>query len=328
MELVGSPAAAAAPRDRIVFAVGDIHGRRDLLAGVIDELREASRRARAEGKAAVVVFLGDYIDRGPASRGVIEDLIALRDEGCCETVFLRGNHEQAMLDVLDGTSDGRGWLRHGGLALLDSYGAAWSQGAHSQDLQALVRRAVPPEHLAFLRATTLTAREGDYLFVHAGLRPGVDLADQAAEDLMWTRAYDEDPTERAFTVVHGHSPNPVPVQGRRRIAIDTRAYASGALTLLRLEGTGRRFGRISLPPDAAKPGHDVWTSIDAAYGAAARRPASSARDWDDDARAPSRRRRQILAAGIALIALLASGLVIQSREHAADQGAIQAEQPG
>lgn len=328
MELVGTPAVAVAPQDRIVFAVGDIHGRRDLLAGAIDELRAAAQQASAQGKAVVVVFLGDYIDRGPASRGVIEDLIALRDEGCCETVFLRGNHEQALLDVVDGDSDGRGWLRHGGLEMLDSYGAALSPEAESHDLQALLHRAVPPDHLAFLRATSLTAREGDYLFVHAGLRPGVELADQSAEDLMWIRAYDEDPTERAFTIVHGHSPNPVPVQGRRRIAIDTRAYASGALTLLRLEGAERRFGRVSLPPSAATPSHDVWATIDDAYRAAARRPASSAQDWDDDARAPSRLRRQILAAGLALITLLASGLVFQSREHASSQGAIQAEQPG
>ena len=328
MELVGTPAAAAAPHDRIVFAVGDIHGRRDLLAGVIDELRAASRQAPAQGKAVVAIFLGDYIDRGPASRGVIEDLIALRDEGCCETVFLRGNHEQALLDVVDGDSDGRGWLRHGGLAMLDSYGAALSPEAESHDLQAVLRHAVPPGHLEFLRATTLTAREGDYLFVHAGLQPGVELADQSAEDLMWIRAYDEDPTERAFTVVHGHSPNPVPVEGRRRIAIDTRAYASGALTLLRLEGTERRFGRISLPPSTATPGHDVWATIDAAYRTASRRPASSAQDWDNETRAPSRILRQILAAGLALITLLASGLVIQSREHASTQGAIQAEQPG
>jgi serine/threonine protein phosphatase 1 len=319
---------AAAPRDRVVFAIGDIHGRRDLLAGVVDELRTAAQEASAGGLSVAAIFLGDYIDRGPASRGVIEDLIALRDEGICEAVFLRGNHEQALLDVADGVSDGRGWLEHGGLAMLDSYGAACSSRATDRDLQALVRRAVPPSHLEFLRKTTLMARLGDYVFVHAGLRPGVDLADQSAEDLMWTRAYDEDPTERAFTVVHGHTPNPVPVQGRRRIAIDTRAYATGALTLLRLAGTERRFVRVSLPPSAATPRLDTWASVDAAYRIAARRPAASASDWDEDARAPSRRRRRILAAGLALITLLASGLVIRSREHAPSQATFQREQPG
>jgi serine/threonine protein phosphatase 1 len=325
MQITKTPAGASVPAGRSVIAVGDIHGRRDLLAVALEAIRAAAGVAADKGEALTVVFLGDYIDRGPASRGVIEDLLALEGEGACETVFLRGNHEQALIDILDGKDAARGWLEHGGLTTLDSYGAAWSSQGGVRDLPALLRRAIPVEHIAFLRRTRLLTRIGDYVFVHAGLRPGAEIADQTPEDLLWCRHIEEPQEARAFTVVHGHTPNPLPVEGRDRIAIDTKAYASGALTVLRLHGASRRFERAVLPEHSARPRLEPWRRIDRAYRKAARRGGR----WDDGAAAsPSLSLRRLIIAALALAALLALGVAVKIGTGHARQASTLLHRPG
>jgi diadenosine tetraphosphatase ApaH/serine/threonine PP2A family protein phosphatase len=222
-------------------------------------------------------------------------------------VFLRGNHEQALIDILEGQNAARGWLEHGGLTTLESYGAAWSPQEGGRDVTALLRQAIPADHVAFLRRTRLLARIGDYVFVHAGLRPGAEIADQTPEDLLWCRHIDESDEARPFTVVHGHTPNPLPVEGRDRIAIDTKAYASGALTLLRLDGASRRFERAVLPEQSASPRLEPWRRIDRAYRKRARRGGR----WDDEAASPSLDLRRLIIAGLALAVLVASGVALK-----------------
>lgn len=292
----------ATPPGLAVYAIGDIHGRRDLLVGALAAVRAAARNAVASQRVAVV-FLGDYIDRGPASRAVIEDLIAFRDEGCCETVFLRGNHEQVLLDVFDGVETAGPWLEHGGRATLDSYGVAWSSRDTPKDLWAQLDAAIPADHIEFLRATTLTAVYGDYLFVHAGLRPDRLIEEQSPADLLWFRYYDDEPPLHGATVIHGHSHNRLPVLGRHRVGIDTQAYASGALTLLKLHGTQKVFQRIVATQAEPTATLDIWPELDSAYRADELRDrAPRARRSTD-----SRRRAWAVAAALLAFALALAG---------------------
>lgn len=274
---------AQAPANTVIYAVGDVHGRRDLLEGALAEIRAAARRAAETGGRTVAVFIGDYIDRGPDSRGVIESLIQFSESGVCETVILRGNHEQVLLDIVDGVEQGLRWLDFGGAETLAAYGVAEPLAGDRRSpgwLRALVAAAIPSPHLAFLRATTLAAAYGDYTFVHAGLRPERTADEQAPADLLWFRYYDDETPVHGRTVVHGHSTNPAPVLGRYRIGIDTEAYASGALTVLRLEGDGKQLLRVA----AEEPGGPVrvapWAAVDSHYRdppaePGARQPASS-----------------------------------------------------
>jgi serine/threonine protein phosphatase 1 len=252
----------------VVCAIGDVHGRLDLLEAATDELRRTARMATAEGKAFVAVFLGDYIDRGPDSQWVIAHLMSLQHEGLGEVIFLRGNHEQVMLDLADGIDDTLPWLDYGGLETLQSYGVDHPPAAHGPagagELGRAVMRAVPASHLEFLRGTQLYAKCGDYLFVHAGLRPDRLMDEQSAADMLWFRYYADEPPVHGEFVVHGHSTNERPILGRWRIGIDTEAYATGDLTLLRLDGAEREFLRISAP--AAGPVQVTpWSRIDTSY---------------------------------------------------------------
>ncbi len=242
---------AEAPPGEILYAVGDIHGRADLLDGVLAELRVAAADARAgvggvgRGAARVtVVFLGDYIDRGPDARGVIARLIAFQGEGVCQAVFLRGNHEQLLLDLMAGDLEAVEWLSYGGVETLRSYGAEQSAQLAPGEAAKLPDRLaawLPAEHVAFLRATSLTFEAGDYLFVHAGLRPDRLLSEQSDADMLWWRYYADEAPVHGKTVVHGHSPRERPIVSRWRLGIDTEAYASDALTVARLEGDTREL---------------------------------------------------------------------------------------
>lgn len=258
--------APSTPPGSIVYAVGDIHGRADLLAGALAELRRAA--AEAKGRNLVVVFLGDYIDRGPSSREVLSRLISFRHEGVCETVFLRGNHEQVLLDLIDGFEDTGRWLDYGGQDTLRSYGLERLPEGLSTNrcaLTELVQRALPADHLAFLRETELHAKRGDYLFVHAGLRPDRLLEEQSTSDMLWYRYYDDEAPVHAETVVHGHSPHRRPILGRWRIGLDTEAYASGSLTMLRLEGEDQTFLRAHIPPEGVSAQISRWATTDPSY---------------------------------------------------------------
>lgn len=234
---------ARVPEGTVVYAIGDIHGRADLL-DTIHRAIEADAAARASHRR-VVVYLGDYVDRGLDSKGVIERLLGQPLPGF-ERVFLKGNHEDALLKFLDEPQFGRDWKYYGGLETLMSYGVTDlplkdDEAAFEAARDQFVAR-MPEDHLDFLRTLRLSHSEGDYFFAHAGVRPGVDLDAQAAEDLMWIRddflAARED---FGKVVVHGHTPEERPVERANRIGVDTGAYITGVLTAVVLEGTERRF---------------------------------------------------------------------------------------
>lgn len=235
--------AARPPAGTRVYAVGDIHGRRDLLEDILGQV-ERDAAAAAEPRK-VVVFLGDYVDRGPDSAGVIDRLVAGPPAGF-EWVMLKGNHEEFMLRFLEAPSNGLPWIMNGGDATLASYGALESRILFDPyELDALhekLTRRLPEAHRRFLDGLALTRVEGGYLFVHAGIRPGVPLAQQDPRDLVWIR--DEFLASRAdhgHVVVHGHTPMLKPQVRDNRIGIDTGAFQTGVLTALALHGTERRF---------------------------------------------------------------------------------------
>ncbi|MBM3489303.1 MAG: serine/threonine protein phosphatase [Alphaproteobacteria bacterium] len=234
---------ASLPAGRRLYAVGDIHGRLDLLEDML-ALIAADRALHPSGDCGMV-FLGDYVDRGSDSRGVVERLRGLAGETPAP-IFLMGNHEAMLLHFLEQGQGGFNWLYNGGAATLLSYGVAWPATADGESGMAPVRSALaaalPTAHREFLSALRLWHGEGDYLFVHAGVRPGVPLAEQSAEDLLWIREefLDHDgPLPQV--VVHGHTIARKVELRRHRIGIDTGAYHSGRLTCLVLEGSGRRL---------------------------------------------------------------------------------------
>jgi len=225
-----------------LYAVGDVHGRDDLLADLLARIEEDSAQ-RGPAKC-VLVFLGDLIDRGPASAEVVERLRTYKP-AATRLVFLAGNHEEVLLRILDGEArlipD---WLRFGGAECLRSYGAD-PQGLRKlapDRALAIIRAAIPPAHVDFLRSFDDTFRAGDYLFVHAGIRPGVPLAEQSAADLRWIREpFLTDCAEHGFLVVHGHTIREAVDERLNRIGIDTGAYRTGVLTALGIEGAERWF---------------------------------------------------------------------------------------
>ena len=245
------PPPAEVPAGTRVYAIGDIHGRLDLLSCLLDDIAEDrgySPYGTAPPGRVVVVSVGDLIDRGPDSKAVVERLLAgpAADGPLAGSQFvtLRGNHEDYLLQFLADFSAAPGWLRNGGLEAIRSYVGQLPDGyaADYPALQRLLYRALPPSHLRFLSRMPLRHVEGDYLFVHAGIRPGVALERQDAYDLMWIRGEFLHSTEMAAkTVVHGHSVVPEPEIHPNRIAIDTGAYRTGRLSCLVLEGAGRRF---------------------------------------------------------------------------------------
>jgi serine/threonine protein phosphatase 1 len=229
---------AAVPEGQRLYAIGDIHG----CAGLLDALF-AMIGLDSQGVDRRLVFLGDYVDRGPDSRGVIERLLKVKaDEP--QTIFLKGNHEQAMLDFLQAPDLGEEWLHWGGDKTLESYGVADIWRKHPDALARELEDRMPQPHRAFLRSLDLWRIIGDYAFVHAGFRPGVALEDQRAEDCLWIRGefHNADADKRPReTVVHGHHPVKWPTDAGWRINVDTGAVWSDALTAAVLEGTTRRF---------------------------------------------------------------------------------------
>jgi serine/threonine protein phosphatase 1 len=234
---------AEAPPGTRVYAIGDIHGRRDLLDDVHRAIA-ADLGDTAVSLNKVAVYIGDYVDRGDDSRGVIDRLLTAPLTGF-RSVHILGNHEDMLLRFLEDPGVAPLWLANGGDATLYSYGIDWRehvQGSDFESLRVAFRAAIPAPHLKFLRTLSLSHIEGDYLFVHAGIRPGRDVARQDAEDLIWIR--DEflgSDADHGKVVVHGHSISSEPQIFDNRIGIDTGAFATGKLTCLVLEGTARRF---------------------------------------------------------------------------------------
>jgi serine/threonine protein phosphatase 1 len=230
------PQVYALPAGQRVYAIGDIHGRRDCfdaLIGMIDA--DDAARGRAD---TTLVFLGDLVDRGADSRGVIERAMHMAVSPKC--ILLMGNHEEILIRAWEGDRKAAGLFhRVGGRETLLSYGVTEAEydACDLGDLAELVGARVPVEHIAFLRNFIDQWQCGDYLFVHAGIRPGVDLDDQRASDLRWIRReFLDDPRDHGVMVVHGHSITENVDEQPNRIGIDTGAFASGKLTALGIEG--------------------------------------------------------------------------------------------
>lgn len=229
------------PSGRRVYCIGDIHGRADLLEELHESILNDSAGYSGECR---IVYLGDYVDRGEDSARVIEILLGepLPD---FVAIHLIGNHEQALLDFLVDPVMMAGWLQWGGQPTLRSYGVHVPMPGSRESLQAARDRfeqAFPASHRAFIEACQSAHTEGDYYFVHAGIRPGVGLDKQAYEDQLWIR--DEFLTsgrDHGAVIVHGHSISEQVEIRPNRIGIDTGAFFTNVLTALVLEGTERRF---------------------------------------------------------------------------------------
>ncbi|MEP9401769.1 metallophosphoesterase family protein [Sphingomonas sp. VNH70] len=220
-----------------IYAVGDIHGRYDLLRQMIDRIGEHSATLPPP-RSLHIVFIGDLIDRGRQSAQVLEFLHDLQTRSD-RVIVLLGNHEEAMLRALDGdVATLRGWMGVGGRETLESFGIApLEEGEDVRDFLRRMRAAIPRRWVQWLQRLPLTARSGDYFFCHAGIRPGVPLRRQAREDLLWIRDdFLEDERAHGAVIVHGHSIEPSVQLRANRIGIDTGAYRTGVLSAVYLEG--------------------------------------------------------------------------------------------
>ncbi|MES2290030.1 MAG: metallophosphoesterase family protein [Pseudomonadota bacterium] len=231
----------ALPEGERVYAIGDIHGRSDCLDLLLDKIRaDNEERGPAE---TTIVFLGDLVDRGPDSRGVVERAEAMRTEHRC--IFLMGNHEEIFIKAWEGDmASARLFHRIGGRETLISYGVTEEEydSADFERMIEMLRTHVPAEHIAFLRRFRDTYAAGDYLFVHAGIRPGTPIDEQDPSDMRWIRdKFLDDKRDHGAIVIHGHSITAGVDEQANRIGIDTGAYASGRLTALGVEGTERWF---------------------------------------------------------------------------------------
>jgi serine/threonine protein phosphatase 1 len=230
------------PEGERVYAVGDIHGRADLakeMQGLI-----AAHAGQTAAGAVTVVWLGDYIDRGPCSRDVIDLLIDFA-QGPYRSVFLMGNHEEAMLRFLADPAEGPQWCGFGGLETLASYGIsadAFEPGLTYGQARSALIAALPPRHQDFFLSLRFSETIGDFFFCHAGVRPGIRLEEQNSQDLIWIR--DEFLDWRhdfGKMIVHGHTPGREPELRHNRVNVDTLAFATGHLTCAVIEGSEIAF---------------------------------------------------------------------------------------
>jgi serine/threonine protein phosphatase 1 len=230
---------------RLVYAVGDVHGRLDVLEPLLHDIAEDVVATRA-AERPLLVFLGDYVDRGPSSRAVVDLVLRLQADSFFETVALKGNHEEALLQFLDEPSFGATWMEHGGGTTLASYGLlppvtrtdpeVWQQARDAFDA------VLPADHRRFYETLRLMEIVGDYAFVHAGVRPGVPLEEQAERDLLWIRhEFLQDRGPFGKVIVHGHTPAEEAQLTRHRLGIDTGAYATGVLSAVRLYDADQRL---------------------------------------------------------------------------------------
>ena len=224
------------PEGLRIYVVGDIHGRADLLAQVFSRID--ADLAQYPAARAIEVFLGDYVDRGPESRQVI-DLLMKRGQSR-EAVFLKGNHETFIFEFLQNPASLDAWRQYGGFATLLSYGLMPSMkadAAEQQELAAAFELLLPSTHRTFLTSLKSSFTCGDFFFTHAGVKPGIPLDQQREEDLLWIR---EDfllcEDDFGKFVIHGHTPVREPDIRHNRLNIDTGAFATGRLTCLVLEG--------------------------------------------------------------------------------------------
>ena len=230
------------PEGQRVYAIGDIHGRDDLFAGMLDLIR-ADNAARGPAEVSIIL-LGDLIDRGPQSSEVVDRAIRLREE-FPYTRLLIGNHEECFLAALTGDVRRlRYFMRIGGDATVASY---WDNeeslaDATFEEVAERLPQLVPAEHVAFLGTGEDIIEIGDYAFVHAGIRPGIPLEKQSLSDLRWIRdEFLDNLADHGKMIVHGHSITAEPDEQANRIGVDVGAFRSGTLAALALEGEQRWF---------------------------------------------------------------------------------------
>jgi len=240
------PAAGRAPPDMRIYAIGDLHGRKDLLDRMLALIADDARVTRASRK--LLVFLGDYVDRGPDSRAVVETVAAGPPPGAdwagFRWVALAGNHEAMMLRFIEDLESAAVWLSgaNGGIATLQSYIGELPQPSGLHALQSAFLKALPPEHRHFLASLPVSHVEGDYFFVHAGVRPSIPLLHQQRLDMLWIRGeFLGSSVDYGKVVVHGHTITMAPEERINRIGIDTGAFFTGRLTALVAEGDWRGF---------------------------------------------------------------------------------------
>jgi serine/threonine protein phosphatase 1 len=233
------------PPDTVIYAIGDIHGRLDLLAEMHERIATDVRQRAAPRK--LLIYLGDYVSRGEDSRRVVDRVLEWLPEGF-ERIALKGNHEDLLLRFLDGDLDaGRHWFDYDGLDALAHYGVTIPDLQARDEATVAVLRdrfaaALPQSHLDFFRSLPASYQAGDYFFVHGGVRPGVALTEQSDHDCMWIRkSFLDSDADHGAVVVHGHTISTEPVVRHNRIGIDTGAYRSGVLTCLVLNTTNRSF---------------------------------------------------------------------------------------
>ena len=237
-----TPVEPHVPQGQRLYVIGDIHGRVDLLQQMHNKIRQD---ATDYPGSKHLIYLGDYIDRGDHSREVI-DLLLQQPLPGFDATYLRGNHEQTMLDYLQAAEVGRSWFNYGGLATLVSYNVGASniptRKKDFEEIQSQLKERVPPAHIDFLEKTEFSHTVGNYYFVHAGINPKVALKYQQPEDQLWIR---EDflscrkPHEKI--IVHGHTITNEPDLQTNRIGLDTGAYITGKLTCLVLENSTQRI---------------------------------------------------------------------------------------
>jgi serine/threonine protein phosphatase 1 len=233
LQLSGRP--PALPDGIRVYAIGDVHGRLDLLDQLLRQTRADSQQRPVE--RPLYVFLGDYIDRGPSSRETIDRLIEHGQTS--ESVFLKGNHEQVAIRCLIDPNLFEQWMRLGGVETLVSYGVVplVHKPRPIAELQTAFHAALSPSHLRFYRQLQPYFECGDFFFAHAGIKPGIALSRQKESDLLWIREeFLASTQDHGKIVVHGHTPGPIVGVESNRINIDTGAFATGCLTCLVIEG--------------------------------------------------------------------------------------------
>lgn len=240
---------------RLIYAVGDIHGNADLLEALLAEIARDALETRPASRP-LLIFIGDYIDRGEASARVLDLVVAVSQASAFEVRALKGNHEEAMLKFLDDPAFGDTWVQFGGGQTLASYGVqppltdpdgrAWAAARDA------LEKALPRAHLEFLQNLELLVRVGDYAFVHAGLNPKESVDRQVEHDVLWIRGqFLTSEGDADYIVVHGHTPAEKAQFLPHRIGIDTGVYLTGRLTALRLLDDSRSLIQAQAEASAA-----------------------------------------------------------------------------
>lgn len=225
---------------RTIYAIGDVHGCFEaLLAAEAQILSDISQNA---AEAPAIIYLGDFVDRGPSSMAVISHLVQEAHPDGVQRIALCGNHDEWFLRFIRNPFDNLAWLEFGGDATLQSYAIPNIPNVHRRDMRGMpqaLSEAIPTEHIEFLENLPVLVEYGNYLFVHAGIKPGIDIENQRDEDMLWIREpFLTEGPGLPLTVVHGHTVGLEPVFSADRICIDTGCYATGRLTVLKVTATG------------------------------------------------------------------------------------------